>query len=72
MYSVVEPTNTVVLTQLIELCTSYPRGYFNFFTERSQVFEAAHALSKENCPRIYKRRGIGTDAFSDEYSPRYT
>jgi hypothetical protein len=33
--------------QLIEIATDHPAGYFNYFTERPQVFDAAYDKARE-------------------------
>lgn len=33
--------------ELIEIATNHPAGYFNFFTERPQIFDAAYHKALE-------------------------
>jgi len=33
--------------ELIEIATDHPAGYFNYFTERPQVFDAAYSTARE-------------------------
>jgi len=33
--------------ELIEVATDHPAGYFNYFTERPQVFDAAYRKARE-------------------------
>ena len=35
------------INQLIEIATDHPAGYFNYFTERPQVFDAAYDKARE-------------------------
>jgi hypothetical protein len=33
--------------ELIEIATDHPAGYFNYFTERRQVFDAAYRKARD-------------------------